>query len=303
MSPSWWTTVVSARTERLPLITYEGESEHMGQKVHPIGFRVGVYRNWEAKWFAEGKEYTDLLAEDLDIRALIETRHPTAGISRIEIERSVNEVNVTIHTAKPGIVIGRQGSAVEETRRLLERLTLKKVRVNIMEIRTPELEARLVARNVAEQLEKRVSFRRVLKQTIQRTMRMGAQGIRIGIGGRLGGADMARRLTEIEGKVPLHTLRADIDYGRAEALTTAGRVGVKVWIYRGDKLLEGRSDMDYDDTWELRRDRLRERERARAAAQRRREAAQPAAAAASREAAPPTGATETAADEAEAEAE
>ena len=247
----------------------------MGQKVHPIGFRVGVYRNWEAKWFAEGKEYTDLLAEDLDIRELIEKRHPTAGISRVEIERSVNEVHVTIHTAKPGIVIGRQGSAVEETRRMLERLTLKKVRVNIMEIRTPELDARLVARNVAEQLEKRVSFRRALKQTVQRTMRMGAQGIRIGIGGRLGGADMARRLTEIEGKVPLHTLRADIDYGRAEALTSAGRVGVKVWIYRGDKLLEGRSDMDYDDSWEQRRDRLRERERARAAAQRRREAAQP----------------------------
>lgn len=273
----------------------------MGQKVHPIGFRVGVYRNWEAKWFAEGKEYTDLLAEDLDIRALIEKRHPTAGISRIEIERSVNEVHVTIHTAKPGIVIGRQGAAVEETRRMLERLTLKKVRVNIMEIRTPELDARLVARNVAEQLEKRVSFRRALKQTVQRTMRMGAQGIRIGIGGRLGGADMARRLTEIEGKVPLHTLRADIDYGRAEALTSAGRVGVKVWIYRGDKLLEGRSDMDYDDSWEQRRDRLRERERARAAAQRRREAAQPPAAAPAPEVAqvaPPPAATETAADEA-----
>ena len=274
----------------------------MGQKVHPIGFRVGVYRNWEAKWFAEGKEYTDLLAEDLDIRALIEKRHPTAGISRIEIERSVNEVHVTIHTAKPGIVIGRQGSAVEETRRMLERLTLKKVRVNIMEIRTPELDARLVARNVAEQLEKRVSFRRALKQTVQRTMRMGAQGIRIGIGGRLGGADMARRLTEIEGKVPLHTLRADIDYGRAEALTSAGRVGVKVWIYRGDKLLEGRSDMDYDDSWEQRRDRLRERERARAAAQRRREAAQPPAAAAPAPevapVAPPPAAPETATDEA-----
>lgn len=269
----------------------------MGRKVHPIGFRVGVYRNWEAKWFAEGKEYTDLLAEDLDIRALIEKRHPTAGISRIEIERSVNEVHVTIHTAKPGIVIGRQGSAVEETRRMLERLTLKKVRVNIMEIRTPELDARLVARNVAEQLEKRVSFRRALKQTVQRTMRMGAHGIRIGIGGRLGGADMARRLTEIEGKVPLHTLRADIDYGRAEALTTSGRVGVKVWIYRGDKLLEGRSDMDYDDSWEQRRDRLRERERARAAAQRRREAVQPPAAVEpTAEVAPLPAATEAAAD-------
>ncbi|MBI3972460.1 MAG: 30S ribosomal protein S3 [Chloroflexi bacterium] len=205
----------------------------MGQKVHPIGFRVGVIKDWEAKW-APGKEYTQLLGEDLEIRKMIQNRLANASVSKAEIERSLNEVKLTIHTAKPGIVIGKQGSAVEELRRNLEALTGKKARVNIMEIRAPELDARLVARNIADQLERRVAFRRAMKQAVQRTMRMGARGIKVRVAGRLGGSEMARTDKDGDGKVPLQTLRADIDYGHAEANTTYGRIGVKVWIYRGD---------------------------------------------------------------------
>jgi small subunit ribosomal protein S3 len=208
----------------------------VGQKVHPIGFRLGIIKDWESKWYPTGASYTQLLGEDMEIRKMINQRLANASVSRVDIERSLNEVKVTIHTAKPGIVIGKQGAAVEDLRRNLEALTGKKARVNIMEIRTPELDARLVARNIAEQLERRVAFRRAMKQAIQRTMRMGARGIKVRVAGRLGGAEMARTEKDGEGKVPLQTLRADIDYGQAEANTTYGRIGVKVWIYRGDVL-------------------------------------------------------------------
>jgi small subunit ribosomal protein S3 len=230
----------------------------VGQKVHPNGFRLGVIRDWEAKWYAD-KDYTRLLGEDLEIRSLISRRLANAGLSKVEIDRSVNEVRITIHTAKPGIVIGKGGAAVEDMRQQLERLTGKKARVNIMEIRQPELDARLVARNVAEQLEKRVAFRRAMKQAAQRTMRMGARGIRVEVGGRLGGSEMARHEKEVEGKVPLQTLRADIDYGMAEAATTYGRIGVKVWVNRGEVLPNARDGRD------VRAFRSRGRERVRAA--------------------------------------
>jgi small subunit ribosomal protein S3 len=198
---------------------------------------VGVIKDWESKSPpTRGQTYTQSLAEDLDIRKMIQTRLANASVSRVEIERSLNEVKVTIHTAKPGIVIGKQGSAVEELRRKLEGLTGKKARVNIMEIRAPELDARLVARNVAEQLERRVAFRRAMKQAVQRTMRMGARGVKVRVAGRLGGSEMARTDKDGDGKVPLQTLRADIDFGQSEAYTTYGRIGVKCWIYRGDVL-------------------------------------------------------------------
>lgn len=211
----------------------------MGQKVHPIGFRLGVIRNWDARWYAE-KEYTNLLHEDLRIRKMIQERLADASVPRVEIERSANHLTVTVHTAKPGIVIGRGGAKVEELRQAIEKLTGKRARVNINEIRQPELDATLVARNVAEQLERRVSFRRAMKQAVTRSMQRGAKGIKITVAGRLGGAEMSRRERESAGKVPLHTLRADIDYGTAEAHTTFGVIGVKVWIYRGDVLPERR---------------------------------------------------------------
>ena len=207
----------------------------MGQKVHPHGFRLGVIYDWESKWFAE-KDYKDRLRADIDLRAHILDLLPDAGISRIEIDRNANLVTVTVHTAKPGIVIGRGGARVEELRGSLEELTGGRVRVNIQEIRTPELDAYLVARSVADQLERRVAFRRAVKQAVQRTMQRGAQGVRISVAGRLGGTEMSRRETETAGRVPRHTLRADIDYGLAEAHTTFGRIGVKTWIYKGDIL-------------------------------------------------------------------
>src|SRR6185312_9287872 len=186
----------------------------MGQKVHPVGFRLGVNRTWQARWYA-GRDYKTLLHEDLMLRALIFARHRNAGIAMIEIERAVNRVTVMIHTAKPGIVIGKSGANVEELRKLLEQKTGKRVAVNILEIRQPDLNAVLVARNVAEQLEKRVAFKRAMKLTVQRAMQAGAKGIRINVAGRLGGAEMARREWERRGRVPLHTLRADIDFGTA----------------------------------------------------------------------------------------
>ena len=214
----------------------------MGHKIHPTGFRIGVIYDWQSKWYAD-KNYTELLHEDVRIRATIQRTLRDAGISKIEIDRNANQAAVTIHTAKPGIVIGRGGQKVEELRSNLEKLTNRRVRVNIQEIRTPELDATLVARSVADQLERRVAFRRALKQAVQRTMQPsrgtpGAKGIKIRIGGRLGGAEMSRKETEMAGRVPLHTLRADIDYGVAEAHTTFGRIGVKVWIYKGDILPE-----------------------------------------------------------------
>ncbi|HZO29489.1 MAG TPA: 30S ribosomal protein S3 [Chloroflexota bacterium] len=211
----------------------------MGQKVHPIGFRLGVnvgnrhVKEWMGKWYAD-KDYTKFLHEDLRVRQLIMGRLAEAGVSRVDIERSANQMTVTIHAAKPGIVIGKSGVKVEELRRNLEAMTGKRVRVTIQEIRQPELDAYLVARSVADQLERRVAFRRAMKQAVGRAMRFGAKGVRIQVAGRLGGAEMSRREWEREGRVPLHTLRADIDFGQAEARTTYGVIGVKVWIYRGD---------------------------------------------------------------------
>ena len=211
----------------------------MGQKVHPTGFRIGVIKGWQARWYDE-KNYTDLLHEDLAIRRLIRERHDEARISLVEIERGAHEVTVTAHTSRPGIVIGRGGQRADELRQLLEGLTGKRVRLNIQEIATPELDAYLVAKNVAEQLERRINVRRVVKQAIFRTMQSDAKGVKIACSGRLGGAEIARRHVEREGSVPLQTLRADIDYGLAEAHTTTGRIGVKVWIYKGDILPEPR---------------------------------------------------------------
>ncbi|MGH2603844.1 MAG: 30S ribosomal protein S3, partial [Dehalococcoidia bacterium] len=216
----------------------------MGHKIHPTGFRIGVIYDWQAKRYAGGKQYADLLHEDLRIRRLIGKTLGDASVSKVDIDRNANQVSVTIHTAKPGIVIGRGGQKVEELRSRLERLASegdgpnKRVRVNIQEIRTPELDAYLVARSIADQLQRRVAFRRAMKQAVQRTMQRGAKGIKVMVAGRLGGAEMSRRETEMDGRVPLHTLRADIDYGFAEAHTTFGRIGVKVWIYKGEILPE-----------------------------------------------------------------
>lgn len=209
----------------------------MGQKIHPHGFRIGILYDWESKWFAE-KDYTSKLHQDLRLREFVLSELPDASISRVEIDRNANLVTVTIHTAKPGIVIGRGGQKVEELRGALERFTGGRVRVNIQEIRTPELDAYLVARSVADQLERRVAFRRAVKQSVQRSMQRGAQGVRIAIAGRLGGAEMSRKEAETQGRVPRHTLRANIDYGIAEAHTTFGRIGVKCWIYKGEILPE-----------------------------------------------------------------
>jgi small subunit ribosomal protein S3 len=207
----------------------------VGQKVNPIGLRVGVIRDWESKWYSE-KEYATLLHEDYRVRRHIETKLVDASISTVEIERAANRVNITIHTAKPGMVIGRGGSEVEALRKELNNLTNKRVHINIAEIKQADMDARLVAANIARQLENRISFRRAMKQSIQRTMRAGAKGIRTEVNGRLGGADIARSERYSEGTVPLHTLRADIDYGTAEADTTYGKLGVKIWIYRGEVL-------------------------------------------------------------------
>jgi small subunit ribosomal protein S3 len=207
----------------------------VGQKINPNGFRVGIIKDWESKWYA-GKDYAKLLHEDIKIREYIEKRLIDAAISTIEIERAANRVNVTVHTAKPGMVIGKGGSEVEALRKALNELTDKKVHINISEIKYADLDAKLVAENIARQLENRVSFRRAMKQAIQRTMRSGAKGIKTMVSGRLGGADIARSEGYNEGTVPLHTIRADINYGTAEADTTYGKIGVKIWIYRGEIL-------------------------------------------------------------------
>ncbi|MBP2097804.1 30S ribosomal protein S3 [Enterococcus rivorum] len=207
----------------------------MGQKVHPIGMRVGIIRDWDAKWYAE-KEYAEFLHEDLRIRKFIATKLADAAVSTIEIERAANRVNISIHTAKPGMVIGKGGSEVENLRKELNKITGKRVHINIIEIKKPDLDAKLVGEGIARQLENRVAFRRAQKQAIQRTMRSGAQGIKTQVSGRLNGADIARSEGYSEGTVPLHTLRADIDYAWEEADTTYGKLGVKVWIYRGEIL-------------------------------------------------------------------
>ncbi len=206
----------------------------MGRKVHPLGFRLGYNKDWHARWFAEGKRYTELLHEDRAIRKAIHDTLGQAGISSVEIERYPKQVRVTIRSAKPGIVIGRKGANVNLLRAQLETLTKKKVWVDVAEIERPELEAALVADSIVEQLEKRVSHKRAMKQAMTRAMRAGAKGIKIACAGRLSGAEMARREWVRDGRVPLHTLRADIDYALREALTTLGRIGVKVWVYRGE---------------------------------------------------------------------
>ena len=212
----------------------------MGHKTHPIGFRLGVIKGWQSRWFAgTGKQYSGQVVEDWRIREVIRKQYAEAGISRVEIERSTQDITINVHTARPGIVIGRGGQRVDELRKLVEGAAGgKRVRLNVLEIRQPELDAYLVARNVADQLERRVMYRRATRQAVMRSMQAGARGIKVMVSGRLGGAEIARREKVMDGRVPLHTLRADIDYGLAEANTTMGRIGVKVWIYRGDVLKE-----------------------------------------------------------------
>lgn len=209
----------------------------MGQKVHPVGLRLGIIKDWQSKWYAD-KEYTRLLHEDIRIRQAVRSKYPTGGVSSIEIDRQASEISLTIYTARPGIVIGRGGQQVDELRRRLEQLVGKKVQVNIQEIRQPALDAHLVAAELAEQLNRRTPYRRTIKRSLFRTMDAGAKGIKISCSGRLGGAEIARRVVQRQGRVPLHTLRADIDYGFTEARTQMGRIGVKVWIYKGDILPE-----------------------------------------------------------------
>jgi small subunit ribosomal protein S3 len=206
----------------------------LGRKVHPVGFRLGIIKDWQAKWFAEGQEYASLLQEDVEVRQLIRDEMAHAGISRIDIERFPKQISLTIHTARPGIVIGRKGANVNLLRRQVEELTEKKARIEVVEVSAPELDAYLIAESIADQLGKRISHRRAMKQAAARAMRLGAGGIKIACGGRLTGAEMARREWTMEGRVPLHTIRADIDYAQGEALTTYGRIGVKVWVYKGE---------------------------------------------------------------------
>ena len=209
----------------------------MGHKAHPNGFRLGVSRTWNAKWYSD-KEYTELLREDIAIRTLVKKRLANASVSLVEIERGINHVTVTVHTAKPGIVIGKGGANVESLRQAVGKLTDRKVKLEIREIRQPELDGVLVATNIAQQLTRRIAFRKAIKQSIQRTMKAGAKGVKVQVSGRLGGSEMARREWDKEGRIPLGTLRADISYGQVLSRTTYGAIGVKVWIYRGDILPE-----------------------------------------------------------------
>lgn len=210
----------------------------MGRKVHPIGFRLGINRSWDSRWFARGREYTKQLHEDRVIRDLVFENTPRAGISQVEIERFPNNLHITVHTSKPGIVIGRKGANVKELRTKLQALTGTNIKLDISEIKDPDLDARLVAENVANQLERRISHRRAMQRAVDSTMRAGAQGVKVMCAGRLSGAEMARRDWAREGRVPAQTLRADLDFARAEALTTYGRIGVKVWVYKGEILAE-----------------------------------------------------------------
>ena len=209
----------------------------MGQKVNPHGIRLGIVKTWDAKWYAD-KDYAENLHEDIKIRAYLMDSLKIAGVSRIETERSKNRLKLTIHTAKPGMVIGRGGSGIEQIKEGLKKYTEKHVDINIAEIKQPDMDSTLVAENIAGQLERRIAFRRAMKQAVGRTMRMGAKGIKIMVSGRLGGAEIARKESYREGSIPLHTLRADIDYGTAEAHTTYGRIGIKVWIFKGEVLPE-----------------------------------------------------------------
>ncbi len=216
----------------------------MGRKVHPIGFRLGIVQEHRARWFAEGEEYRNLLHEDFQIRQLIRDSHARGSISKIEIERlpAAKQVSVKISTAKPGIVIGRKGAAVTELRKNLEKLTQKKVHIDVLEIENPDTDAYLIGESIAQQIERRISHKRAMKQAVRRAMKAGAQGIMITCSGRLGGSDMARRESQREGRVPRHTLRANIDYANVEGLTTFSKVGVKVWVYKGDILPERKEE-------------------------------------------------------------
>ena len=207
----------------------------MGQKVNPIGLRLGINRTWDSRWFADA-QYADLLHEDIALRKYLNDRLSQAGVSRVVIERPAKKARVTIHTARPGVVIGKKGADIEKLRAEVGRMTDSDVHLNIVEIRKPELDAKLVAENIAQQLERRVAFRRAMKRSVQSAMRLGAEGIRINCGGRLGGAEIARMEWYREGRVPLHTLRADVDYGTATARTTYGTCGVKVWVFKGEIL-------------------------------------------------------------------
>jgi small subunit ribosomal protein S3 len=220
----------------------------VGQKTHPIGFRLGIIKDWQSRWFAaKQRDYRNLVLEDMSIRKTILDKYPDAGISSVEVERGSSDVVITIHTARPGIVIGRGGQRVEELRKILEGVTERRARLNVQEIRQPELDAFLVARNIADQLVRRIAFRRAIRQSAGRTMQAGAEGVKIIISGRLGGADIARQEKAMEGRVPLHTLRADIDFGIAEAATEFGRIGVKVWIYKGEILPKVSDESDLED--------------------------------------------------------
>lgn len=214
----------------------------MGRKVNPIGFRLGVASDWESKWYA-GRAYTSQLHEDLLIRKIIMSELTRAGIARIELERSANKVDVTLRTSKPGIVIGKQGANVERIRTMLEKAVGKKINLRIEEIKVPETDARLIAESIAEQIARRVAYRRAMKHAVQQAMRRGAKGVKIKLSGRLGGAEMSRSVTEKDGRVPLHTIRADIDFAIVHAHTTYGRIGVKVWVYNGDVLPQRAADV------------------------------------------------------------
>lgn len=206
----------------------------MGQKVNPVGFRIGVIRSWDSRWYAEKGKYKENLLEDVEIRKHIKENIVNAAVSHVEIERVANRIKLVLHTAKPGVIIGRRGAGIEELRKVLEKKTAKIIQINVAEVLQPSLDAKLVADNVVEQLEKRIAFRRAMKQAVNRSIKMGAKGIKVQCSGRLAGAEIARRERAFEGKVPLHTLKADIDFAVSEAYTTYGRIGVQVWIYRGD---------------------------------------------------------------------
>ena len=224
----------------------------MGQKTHPIGFRLGIIRDWDATWFASrANGYRTLLLEDLRIRKHINNLYSDAGIAKVNIERGSSDLIITLHTARPGIVIGRGGQRIEELRRDLEGMTKKRARINVQEIRQPELDAFLVARSIADQLERRVAFRRAIRQAVSRAMQAGALGIKVLCSGRLGGSEIARREKVMEGRVPLHTLRADIDYGVTEAATAMGRIGVKVWLFKGEILPQVREEVEEIGTIEV----------------------------------------------------
>ena len=212
----------------------------MGQKVNPHGFRVGVIKDWDSRWFVKDKDFGNTLVEDYKLRKMLLKQLAPAGVPKIEIERDASKVRIHIHCAKPGLIIGKAGAEIEKLRQQCEKFLGKPVTINIVEVKTPDLNAQLVAENIAQQLEKRISFRRAMKMCIGRAMKMGAKGVKTQVSGRIGGAEIARREQYHDGTIPLQTIRADIDYGFAEAATTYGRIGVKVWIYRGEVLQDNR---------------------------------------------------------------